>query len=653
MAVAIRTITRLQDADDVNVSLDAGEDGKALVYDHDTARFVLDTVAGGSDFSAVVDAAGNGDYTTLAAALAAASAGDAIFIKNGTYAGGITISLDGVTIRGESRDGVVIQSPADSVTPAVTVSGNKVTLDGLKVDGRRDLQTSAGADDVGNQSYSGIYVTGDDVTIHKVWVFEQRGMGIVGASGADRGTVLNCRVENRATNGSSAVAGAYSYGVLVTGTTARWQVLNSLITGWSQGVGLWYGANECVVAYNRIIDNYGYLDAAHARTRSAAEDYGATSVTHGRNVWAYNVIDGSTSCCIECAQGVDGSQFVGNVLKNYNKFGNNTGGPFVIVDGGSGQRTLNITFVSNQIYGLDVQGQCFVRGASVLIDNNLIEDLNHSSLTSGVLVVDNAISTGCRITRNTLRNCRSGIMLDTAMANGAVIAQNTITDPVSSSAKHIEIRYGAGHVIDGNYINANSTSNAGIQIASTAGDGHRITNNTCVGFTGNCIDVRRGRCQVLSNYLITTNVFGCIQLDGASAIYNNVRWNYCDAGGAARTIFLDAGAASNVVQENHLIGSGATVYSGTIGASWPTDSGNVTTPNHKHLTIVPMAGLALGAKTVGATQATIAHGLPWIPKEIRVIMTSAGTIWRSAASDATNIYLTADDANRTCEVWVV
>jgi len=41
MSVALRTITRLQDADDINVSLGAGVDEYALCWDNDTARFVL------------------------------------------------------------------------------------------------------------------------------------------------------------------------------------------------------------------------------------------------------------------------------------------------------------------------------------------------------------------------------------------------------------------------------------------------------------------------------------------------------------------------------------------------------------------------------------------------------------------------------------
>lgn len=651
MSVALRTITRLQDADDFGSTPGAGNDGYALTWDNDTGAFGLTAMATGGDFSAVLDAAGGGDYTTLAAALAGSSAGDVVFVKNGTYAGGVTISLDNLTLLGESRNGVIIQSPSNSVTPAITVSGNKVTLDDLKIDGRRDLQTDAGTGDVGAQDYSGVYVTGDDVTIRNVWVFEPRGMGIVGASGADRGSVLNCRVENRATNGSSAVAGAYSYGILVTGTTTRWQVLYSLITGWSQGAGLWYGANECIVAYCRIVDNYGYLDAAHTITRSAVEDYGATETIHGRNVVAYNVIDGSTSCCIECAQGVNGSQYTGNILRNYNHFSDNTGKPFTAVDGGVGERTLNISFVGNQIYGSDVQGACLVRAANALIDNNLFQDMNNSSLTNGVLVVDSAISVALRITRNTFRNCQSGIDLRDSIASGAVIANNAFLAPVGTTQPQIKVDAGSAHVVDGNYIDMAGGSMPGILIDTTAGDAHTITNNTLIGFTSTNIDVRRGRCQITNNYLVSTNVFGVIQLYGSSALYNNVRWNYCDAANAGRTIYLDGGATKNVVQENNLIGAGASVAYG--GTGWPTTNGNITTPNNRHTTVVPLTGLPLGAKTVGAAQATIAHGLPWPPVDVRIVMTSAGTIWRSAASDDTNIYLSADDADRTCEVWVV
>ena len=62
--------------------------------------------------------------------------------------------------------------------------------------------------------------------------------------------------------------------------------------------------------------------------------------------------------------------------------------------------------------------------------------------------------------------------------------------------------------------------------------------------------------------------------------------------------------------------------------------------------------LALGAQTVGTSQATIAHGLGYAPTQVLITMTGAGNIYRSATSDATNIYLTADAAARTAEIFV-
>jgi hypothetical protein len=86
---------------------------------------------------------------------------------------------------------------------------------------------------------------------------------------------------------------------------------------------------------------------------------------------------------------------------------------------------------------------------------------------------------------------------------------------------------------------------------------------------------------------------------------------------------------------------------------WTAGATNVITPNNANAKIFPVSGVNLGAQTVGATEATIAHGLPWTPREIRVVMTSTGMIWKSKASTTTNIYLTADDAGRTCEVTVL
>jgi parallel beta-helix repeat protein len=56
--------------------------------------------------------------------------------------------------------------------------------------------------------------------------------------------------------------------------------------------------------------------------------------------------------------------------------------------------------------------------------------------------------------------------------------------------------------------------------------------------------------------------------------------------------------------------------------------------------------------TVDTTQVAVPHGLPYIPRSMAITMTSAGSIWKSASPDATNVYLKADAAGRTAEILV-
>ena len=69
-----------------------------------------------------------GTHTTLGEALAAAVAGDSIYIKRGTYTeGAITTSLAGLTIIGDSRDSVVLEFGANNMT----FSGSSLVLQGV------------------------------------------------------------------------------------------------------------------------------------------------------------------------------------------------------------------------------------------------------------------------------------------------------------------------------------------------------------------------------------------------------------------------------------------------------------------------------------------------------------------------------------------
>lgn len=88
-------------------------------------------------------------YAELTAAITAAAANDVILLRDGTYevpSGTLTVNKSLVLI-GESRDGVVIQTPvqaAPGVTSVVTISANNVELRNLTVHHRQTASSGGG-----------------------------------------------------------------------------------------------------------------------------------------------------------------------------------------------------------------------------------------------------------------------------------------------------------------------------------------------------------------------------------------------------------------------------------------------------------------------------------------------------------------------------
>lgn len=110
-----------------------------------------------------------------------------------------------------------------------------------------------------------------------------------------------------------------------------------------------------------------------------------------------------------------------------------------------------------------------------------------------------------------------------------------------------------------------------------------------------------------------------------------------------RDINVGTGAMYNVISE---FAHPGTVFDGSGNSTNQKDPIHTLTYSRRE------RPKALGEQTVGTSQATIAHGLPYKPTEVLVVMTGDGSIWKSAAANATNIYLTADAAGRTAEIYV-
>jgi hypothetical protein len=582
-----------------------------------------------TSYSKILDAGGNGDYTTLATALAALAENDVLFIRNGTYTGGVTISTPNVTLIGESRNGVIIQSIPDSWQSAISVTAAHVTIQTLKIDGLRDTQ---GTGDTGAEDRSCIRVRADYFTLNDVWLFEPYNAGLY--ADANYGRVTNCFIQNRATNSTTLTSGKFAHGIFLS-SCQRWAITDTMITGFAQGIGLWWGCSHNVVAFNRLIDNYGMANGTVPR--SAIEDYGADTPNH-QNIVIGNIIDGSTKLCLECASGVIGSQYISNMCLNSGMFSTPGTEAVMNVVEDVNEPTYDIVVANNSFTGsIDrtVRGMYVNASGAVQITGNTFIDCKASGERPVILTGN----TRPVFRNNTMHHCDGGLSIRSNFP--AIVDGNTFFDPASTS--DMIAVFNAQNVISNNMFDANDVNLYGVVVYSTAGSNHRITQNTFTNFVNRCVDLRAAQCLVTGNTIQSTaqSVF----LDKTST-QSIVRDNVIDCNSIG-AVYIDTGAVNHVIQENTLIGAVAGIYN---------DSGNTTNqtaPNHTG-TFSRTVGIlkALGAQTVGATQATIAHGLAYTPTEVQVTMTSAGTIWKSAASDGTNIYLTADDAGRTAEVFV-
>lgn len=449
-----------------------------------------------------------------------------------------------------------------------------------------------------------------------------------------------------------APTGGYLKGVYVALSAQRPVIRNNYFSGWSQAIGLWYGAAYGLVEGNRLVANYGYEDTLHTTNRSALEIYPNNNFGGYHRVIG-NLIDGSTHNCIEYAQGEVGTQIHGNILRNW-----------------AAEVGLGATGV-----GIDLTGQSGIPGATTdvgVIGNTIASNggsasigINIGGFTSRVVIQGNAFlgfsgnancypvsvvgGDGPSVIGNTFSYCSRAVFVNSTGAKAGLIANNQVWGlPATSSAFQLSAA-GDAWIISGNSVDGD-VSNGGAAVNINSGNSHRVVYNRLRCYSPVTLSAGND-CRIEGNYLEGTQAGNDAPLFISAGLRTIARGNTCVNLNNRRCVVLGGAADYTQVYDNRLVstfGSGNLLLDSSSGTHNLMAIGD----NHESTVTKALQLKVLGAQTVNIAQVTIAHGLGYAPTQVLITPTSNNTIWKSAASDATNVYLKADADGATAEVYV-
>lgn len=482
--------------------------------------------------------------------------GGTVTVDDGVYDGAFELPRNTV-VRGQGMGRTVIRALLDGVGQVFRAVGSNVLIEAMTVDGRRSAYSVLPSAVIGVNGV--ISVAGADVTVRNCVVRDAPNNGVFVDVSVPGFLIENCVVENSATNNvPQGTPGGHGYGIFCAGSASP-VIRSNVVRGWAQGVGLWPGVTNGLVENNQIVNNFGFIDAAHTTHRSACEDYGAGVVPHGWNLWRSNLVDGSTASCLEIAQGVTASRFVGNTLRRPGQISDY--GNHVDVTGGSGQTNRDVVIEGNTIIsdGLRVD-TCAVNGLAynTVFSNNTFTGFTNAGNSVGLILLGATVGVrGTVIVSNTFNGCRFGVRVN-GDATDFLVRGNIFTDVRQSDAAIWADSTGTGRIED-NLITGTQAM-VGILLSDTANAGHA---GTIV--SGNHVTLPASSLFCLtSNNVITNNVFNETIADGPGTILmtgSNVLGNLV-AGNTINTlspwaIRLSTGANFNTITNNIL--SSATV----------------------------------------------------------------------------------------------
>jgi len=377
---------------------------------------------------------------------------------------------------------------------SIAINAPDVTIKGCEIVGEFDGTAAA----LGDSAHgTGVLIQGVDAHIDGLKTVNLAGFSIFSSNiDADRATIENFDFRNVATNRDAHKCASTAIQFLA-GSEGH-AIRNGKVSGYSQAIGLWYGASNSVVSGNRLLNNYGWIGSSCDDSRSAIEDYGLNE-GNVNNRYVGNYIDGSNSNGFELADVLDDITVSGNTTRN------TYGGAFGVAGSGA-NRGRNIRISDNTFYGTLGNNTNWVSG-SVDISGNLFIGYTQNNL--GTLFIPADGLGGVKITNNTFDG--NGRILH-AQRGGVEFTGNTVFGGTYSDHLYLDSGVDSfliadnqmrGHVARA--INAPNGATGVVVRDNTidgevmAGEGAWITGNTVHGGAGVGIVIQH-RAVVMGNY---------------------------------------------------------------------------------------------------------------------------------------------------------
>ena len=495
------------------------------------------------------------------------SLGADITLDDGEHVGNFVLPGN-IVLRGRGRDRTVLKTADPARVPTLSVPLANVVIEDLTLDGRRS-EWVQGIPEF--YAINGVLdVNGTNVTVRRSRVTDAMGNGILVQPDANGFLIEDSEISNSATNkGPAGSVGGHGYGLFVS-RAKNPVVRNNLISGWAQGVGLWWGVTNALVEQNQIVANYGFLDAAHTINRSACEDYGADVAPHGWNLWRSNLVDGTTSHCLEIAAGVSASRYVGNILRRPGQISNY--GQHFEVTGRPDQLTLDVVVEGNDIVSEGLRAdRCSVNGLAyrTLITNNVFRGFTHVGSLAPVFLGGLGGVRDTVIAGNLFDQSKNGVWLN-ADTSGTIIRGNVFTNLQAGTLGGISADVSVGPTVATNNVFASNEAVPAMRFLG--GSNHVVAGNTAL-LPGQSLIFKGFNSSVTNNVFTETanSGNGVIRLEGATTTGNLVAGNRLSSLDSF-AIYLLNGAAANTVTNN-------TILRGTIEINGSAGPGNIVGPN--------------------------------------------------------------------------